>query len=216
LIDDYGVSGDRIQVLAPGAARGFFDTGRMRLLSSKSDSNHKRIKILFVGGDFERKGGLELLNCMSGAVADACELHVVTQSAVPARPNLFVYRGLKSNSPELQQLYADADIFALPTLADCLGVALMEAAASALPVVTTNVGGVGEAVQPGQSGIVVRSGDVSSLRSALSALAGDSQLRCRMGQAAHRLACERFDSERNNQVLFDLLASLAHERRVGC
>ena len=63
--------------------------------------------------------------------------------------NVHVYRGLEPNSPTLLWLFAEADIFVLPSLGECLAVALMEAAAAGLPIITTRVGALPEAVDHG-------------------------------------------------------------------
>ena len=214
LIDDYGIEGDRVRVLAPGAATAFFEIGRARAADPERDNRGGRVKILFVGGDFRRKGGFALLDCLHGSLADSCELHVVTQSDVPPLPNVFVYRNLQANSLELQRLYADADLFALPTMADCLAIVLTEAMAAGLPVITTDVGPLAEVVKHGESGLVVPSGDTDALRAALAALAADAPRRTRMGQAGHALARQKFDSHRNNQLLLDLVVDLAQGRQA--
>jgi glycosyltransferase involved in cell wall biosynthesis len=56
--------------------------------------------------------------------------------------------------------------------------------ASGLPVVASDVGGVGEIVRDGETGILVRPGSVSSVVSALFQLLGDDALSRRMGEAA--------------------------------
>src|SRR5579859_1957011 len=147
LVDDYGLNGDNITILAPGAAPQFFNIGEARTARI-----HDKVKLLFVGGDFQRKGGDSLLQLMNGL--EGCELHLVTGADVASQPNVHVHRGLQANSPELLRLFAEADLFVLPTRADCLAVVLMEATAAGLPVITTNVGALSEAVRPGESGLL--------------------------------------------------------------
>jgi glycosyltransferase involved in cell wall biosynthesis len=124
-----------------------------------------------------------------------------------------VYRNLRPNSSELQHLFAEADVFALPTLADCLALVLMEATAAALPVIATDVGGVGEAMRANESGLLIRAGDNHQLRAALSALVDDSHRRRSMGKAGYNLARARFDADQNNVALFELLTDLARARQ---
>jgi hypothetical protein len=76
LIDDYNVPAERIRVLAPGAHRSFFQIGRGR--TAPSDDCRDRIHLLFVGADFERKGGPMLLDLMLGSLGNYCELHLVS------------------------------------------------------------------------------------------------------------------------------------------
>src|SRR5581483_4326526 len=131
------------------------------------------------------------------------------QAAVDAPPNVRVHTGVEPNSERLLRLFAEADAFVLPSRAECLAVALMEAAAAGLPIVTTNVGALGEAVRPGSSGFLIPADDPRALRQALSALLDDAAQRSRMGRAGYDLACRRFDARRNARVLFDLLAQHA-------
>ena len=209
LINDYGVSSHNIHVIAPGADRAYFELGEHRVFESDAGESHRPVRLLFVGGDFERKGGRHLLQAFSGSLAERCTLDVVTASDVAAHPNVRVHRGLGPNSAELQRLYAAADVFVLPTLADCLAVVLMEATAAGLPVVTTTVGALAEAVEPHQSGLLIEPGDSAALRQALVRLVDDADLRRAMGRMGHRLALTRFDARRNNHRLLELLCDVA-------
>jgi glycosyltransferase involved in cell wall biosynthesis len=85
----------------------------------------------------------------------------------------------------------------------------MEATAAALPVIATSVGALAEAVQPGQTGLIVPPRDVQALRAALGRLIEDWLLRQAMGQAAHVVATERFVASTNHQLILQLLAEQA-------
>jgi glycosyltransferase involved in cell wall biosynthesis len=213
LVEDYGVDPSRVAVLAPGAHRAYFEIGEQRLSRSPGQSGSP-VRLLFVGGDFARKGGPELIEAVRGLV-DACELHVVTNAAIGTNlPNVRVHRGVRPNSPELLSLFRESDLFVLPTHADCLALVLMEATAASLPVITTTVGALPEAVLPGRSGLTLRPGDIAALRAAIEALASDPSLRARMGNAAHVLARGKFDATRNNAALLDLALQSAERRPV--
>jgi glycosyltransferase involved in cell wall biosynthesis len=206
LVGDYGVDPGRVRVLAPGAAPAYFDIGQRRAGQSAHPLAADRpVKVLFVGGDFQRKGGPLLLDCLRGALAGRCELHIVTQQEVAPERGVFVHRGIGPNSPELLRLFAEADIFVLPSRAECLAVVLMEATAAGLPVITTDVGALSEAVRPGESGFLIPAGDGPKLRGALDRLVGDAALRQRMGRSGWELACQKFDAHSNNQALLDLV-----------
>jgi glycosyltransferase involved in cell wall biosynthesis len=212
LIHDYGVPEQRVRVLAPGAAAQYFDIGRARLAGQASANDERPVRILFVGGDFKRKGGPELLECMREDFGRPCELHVVTQSDVPPQASVVVHRGLTPNSPELLRLFATADLFVLPTHAECLAVVLMEATAAALPVITTRVGALDEAVVDRKSGLVVTPGNRVELRAALQSLVGDADRRRAMSHAAFDRARDKFDAQHNNRLLLDLVAEMAESR----
>jgi glycosyltransferase involved in cell wall biosynthesis len=211
LVDDYAIDPAKIQVLAPGAAEAYFSIGQQR---AASNSNTGRVKVLFVGGDFERKGGPLLLDSIGELTADRCELHLVTSASIGPRPNVHVHRDLSANSPALLGLFAQADIFVLPSHAECLALVLMEATAAGLPVITTNVGALGEAVDPRTSGFVVGAGDGAALRQALETLTDDPIRRQQMGRAGFALAQRKFSATRNNTALLDLVVDHATPRQA--
>jgi glycosyltransferase involved in cell wall biosynthesis len=211
LVADYGVDSSKIRVIAPGAPPVFFGIGETRQTRHPSE----RVQLLFVGGDFERKGGPQLVELMRGPLGDRCELHLVTQADLEPRSNIHVYRRLEPNSPELRRLYANADVFVLPTYADCLAVVLEEAAAAGLPVVTTDVGALSESVERDESGLVIAPGDTQALSEALGLLVNDPALRARMGRASRALAARKFDARRNNRALLDFLHENSHSQYVA-
>ena len=216
-VEDYGVPAERIRVIAPGAAPTYFEIGERRRHRGIAPATPDRpVRLLFVGGDFRRKGGPQLLEALRRPLGAPWELHVVTQQPVPATDGVVVHRGIDPNSPELLRLFEASDLFVLPSLGECLAVALMEATAAGLPIVTTDVGALAEAVRvggPGESGLIVPPGDVAALHAALAALVGDDGARReRMGRAGHALAIDTFDSRRNAAALLDVLADVVATR----
>jgi glycosyltransferase involved in cell wall biosynthesis len=213
LIDDYEVDASRVTVIPPGAAADYLALGARRSSARADGVEQRPVRVLFVGGDFARKGGYDLLEALRGPLADRCVLDVVTRDEVPPQPGVTVHHGVKPNSPELLRLFATADIFVLPSLADCLAVVLMEAAAAGLPIITTPVGALREAVRDGDTGLIVQPGNVGELRHALELLVARPDLRAAMGDAAHALAVEQFDARRNGRALLNLAAEVALTKR---
>jgi glycosyltransferase involved in cell wall biosynthesis len=212
LRDDYDVDPDRVTVIHPGINLDLFAFGASSTLKRGSGP----VRILFVGGDFVRKGGNLLLKSMTSGLAGVCELDIVTSAAVPPTPGVRVHRDLGPNDPQLLALFRTADIFALPTYADCLAVVLGEAMASGLPIITTAVGAHAEVVRDGHNGIIVPPGDVNALGTALSRLAADPSLRNQMGHVGRLLAEERFDARVNAQrVARVVLEGIEHWRERG-
>lgn len=76
------------------------------------------------------------------------------------------------------------DIFAMPSLTEGLSIALLEACATRLAIVATQVGGNPEIVRDGQTGLLVPPGEAEPLFAALDRLLGDAALRERFSQAA--------------------------------
>lgn len=81
-------------------------------------------------------------------------------------------------------------VFALPSLAEGISNTILEAMASGLPVVATQVGGNADLVSEGVSGLLLPSGDAQAMAQALSRLAHDPNLAAAMGEAG-RLRVER-------------------------
>jgi glycosyltransferase involved in cell wall biosynthesis len=87
---------------------------------------------------------------------------------------------------------AAADINVLPTFYEGLPLTILEAMASGLPTVASNVGGIPEAIEDGVSGLLVPPGDPQRLAEALSFLLRDAATRARIGHAAHARVLRTF------------------------
>jgi glycosyltransferase involved in cell wall biosynthesis len=94
--------------------------------------------------------------------------------------------------PSLARLYAQADIFVLPSVAESCSMALLEAMAAGLPLIVTKVGGTIELVEHGYNGLMVGAQNVDDLSAALQTLARDPAQRERFAAANRRLVRERF------------------------
>ena len=209
LVEEYGVEASRVRVWRPGLRTPSSRLGAPDSPLARPAPLPLPARILFVGGDWERKGGPILLEALAGLPADSWRLDVVTRDAVAPHSGVTVHRNVGPNSPELLKLFSRADLFVLPSLGECLAVVLMEATAAALPIVTTNVGALSEAVEVGKTGLVIPPRDVSALREALRHLVDDADMRRTMGRAAHMFALERFVATKNNQQILELLAEQA-------
>lgn len=201
LIDDYDINPASITVIAPGVN-----------LDLWSPPTHKEdtdvIRLLFVGADFERKGGVSLLHAFE-TLRDRCELHIVTKAYLDLGPGIYVYHDVAPNSDLLRDLYAKADIFVLPTLADCYSIASIEAMASGLPVITCPIGGISEIVLHGETGLLVSPDNVSTLHAAIAALANDRTKRHGMGVRGRLHVEQHFDSATNAHRILNIMMTAA-------
>lgn len=91
---------------------------------------------------------------------------------------------------DVERLLPALDIFALSSLSEGYSLALVEAAASALPIVATAVGGNADIVAEGSNGMLVPPSDPERLCEALAKLVDDPALRTSMGEAGRRWALE--------------------------
>lgn len=96
---------------------------------------------------------------------------------------------------KIVDLYAAADVYCLPSLYEGFPVAILEAMAAALPVVSTTVSGIPEAVMPGQTGELVEPEDVAALARELLVLLEDPVKARVYGEAGRALLAERFSIE---------------------
>jgi len=94
---------------------------------------------------------------------------------------------------EVAEMLATADALVLPSFAEGVPVVLMEAMASARPVIATRVAGGSELVEDGVSGFLAAPGDAAGLADRISRLAGDPALRRRMGAAGRDKVLAEFD-----------------------
>ena len=106
---------------------------------------------------------------------------------------------------------ANADVFALSSLYEPLGIAVMEALAAGLPVISTAVGGLPELVSEGENGRLVRPGDTDGLARRLVELLRNETTRSAMGAAA-RAAAQKMHMRRTLARYFDLYEGLLAER----
>jgi glycosyltransferase involved in cell wall biosynthesis len=209
-VDDYGVAADRVHPIAPGV-----DLQRLRPRTGTRDDGP--VRLLFVGGDFERKGGFDLLEAMR-ILNRPVELDVVSSSVhAPADLPVRVHAGVAANSSLLTDLFRRADVFVLPSRGDCTPLAVGEALACGLPIVATAVGAMPELVHHGENGFIVPTRDPGQLASALTTLIDQPQTRRMFGHCSRRLALAEHDVDKNCRAIFDLMAEIAtaRSRAVG-
>jgi hypothetical protein len=209
LLREYQLPEDKIVVIPPGVNTSVWHRSTQRSSSSGPT------RILFVGGDLERKGGLLLLEAFRALRPLNVELHLVTWDAVPQEPGLFVHNQMQPNSDALKRLFHDSDIFCLPTSADCSPWVLLEASAAGLPVVASRVAAIPEMIVDGKTGLLVPSGDARALTGALTRLIADRTLRLSLGERAAEVAGQRFDSQHTTRQLLDLIKQSVDETKAS-
>lgn len=105
--------------------------------------------------------------------------------------------------PDVERIYSAMDIFVLPSHREGYPRAAMEAAASGLPVVATNIRGCRQVVEDGVNGILVPVNAPTDLADAVARLGGDTELRRQMGKESRRRAEEHFDEKEVVRIVFD-------------
>jgi len=216
---DYGAPAAKIRIIPPGVDLDLWrprsQHGDVRSLnprlSDRVEMNAPPLRILFVGGDFDRKGGPLLIEAFRRLDTPKAELHLVTRAGsvqenlADSGKEVHLHVNLSPNGANLRRLYQESDLFVLPAQAEAFGIAAVEACASGLPVIAARVGGLADIVEDGKTGILVPPGDVDALTSAMQTLLSSPQQRREMSQAARARAESLFDMRTNAAAMVDLV-----------
>lgn len=161
--------------------------------------------VLAVQRLYARKGVTTFLDAAALVVREIPNVRFLVAGAGPEREALerhastlglaerVTFVGRKHNLTELPAYYAAADVFALHTLHEGLGIVLLEALASGCPVVTTAAGGTVDIVRDGDTGLLVPPGDANAFAAAVIRLLRDPSLRATLRVRARRAAEAAFD-----------------------
>jgi starch synthase len=171
-----------------------------------------RPQCLFVGGDFPRKGGFDLLRAWeAGGFAGRAGLTIVSDWPIPLPLPAGVrqQRGVRGQTREWIDAWRATDLFVMPTRNEAFGLVFQEAAAAGLPAIGTRLNAVPEIISDGETGILVDRGDVAALRGALDRLIGSAELRESMGRAARRKMQREADPDAHRRRLVALIREVA-------
>ena len=159
--------------------------------------------VLFVGSLIPRKGLPFLVEAAKKVVRAQADTKFLIVGDGPLRNQLYdslktanlsgnfkFFGNLKDNV--LPAIYNCADVFVLPSIQEGQGIVLLEAQASGKPVVAFDIGGVNEALQNKETGLLVNQGDVDALGDALLKLLTDKALREKMGSNGRRFVSENY------------------------
>jgi glycosyltransferase involved in cell wall biosynthesis len=152
------------------------------------------LRVVSLGRLGQRKGSYDIVSAVAALSHEeraAVHIHLAGDGEVDKVRTAVHAAGLGKtvtvhgwlNAQEGAELLSRADIFALPSYAEGLPMALLEAMAAAVAVITTPVGSITEIVRDGENGILVPPGDVAALTTALRTLISDDGERNRLGVA---------------------------------
>jgi glycosyltransferase involved in cell wall biosynthesis len=152
--------------------------------------------VLFLGRLGERKGVMELIRAFATVAKDfpGVDLVCAGDGDIAGAESVARDVGLGDRvrcpgwlrGDDKHKLLQDAIVFALPSHAEGLPMALLEAMATGLPVLATHVGGIPEVVRHGVEGYLVEPGDVDALAMFLRVLLEDEPGRRRVAAAARQ------------------------------
>jgi glycosyltransferase involved in cell wall biosynthesis len=213
LRESYPDCADKVMVLPYPVKLKTFDPEWIEERHSGHRTSTTHVRVLFMGGDFKRKGGKDLLDAWrEGRFDEQAELDVVTDWPIPDRNlprGIRLIRGIKPFTAEWRELWRRAEVFVMPTRSEAFGMVYQEAGAAGLPAIGTRINAVPEIIDDGTTGILISPGNKAELVSALRNLIGNADLRRRFGHAARRRAESLYSPEKYSQVLTTLITQLA-------
>jgi glycosyltransferase involved in cell wall biosynthesis len=204
LVADYGVPAKHLTVVKPGTDRAATHEPR---------APGEPLKLLTVGAIVPRKGHDVLVEALARLKDHLWRLVIVGDNTrnpeTVARLDEDIVRyGLSDRieivgpvpEEDLAELYAEADLFVLPSRFEGYGMAYTEAVTHGVPVVGTNAGAIPDTVPPG-AGILIPPDDVDALANTLRQLIDDAPERERLAAGA-RAAAASFPTWRESAALF--------------
>ena len=169
--------------------------------------------LLFAGHEFERKGLKIILQALFLLKKiDNIRLIVIGKGNISRYRSIARSLGVLDRVifagfvPSVEKYFAAADIFVFPTQYEAFSLAMLEAAASGLPLVVTNVNGVEELVKDGVNGFIIRR-NAADIAEKIQMLAEDDNLRKDMGKKSRKIA-EKFSWENVTKKIEEVYESL--------
>jgi starch synthase len=134
LAEAYPDCADKVRVMPYPVRANGFSTDWVAARAARATGGHgEPVRMLFIGGDFPRKGGPALLEAWrEAAFADQAQLDLVTDWPIDGAslpPGVRVVRGIAPYTPDWLDLWQRADIFVMPTRHEAFGMVFQEAAA---------------------------------------------------------------------------------------
>jgi glycosyltransferase involved in cell wall biosynthesis len=209
VIEDYDLNADKVVLAYAGS-----NASVSEIKAQNSDYAHR--EILFVGLDWQRKGGPDLVSAFQ-LVLEKCpeaRLTIVGARSEIRIPNGEVIGPVKPE--ELNQYYQRASVFCLPTHLEPFGIVFIEAMTAHLPIVATRIGAIPDFVEDGKNGWLVSPGDVQGIADALLKLLKDPEMCRSFGDQSFQLTKERYSwkavGDRLRESILNVLAKSEEQR----
>jgi phosphatidylinositol alpha 1,6-mannosyltransferase len=186
-----------IEVWGRGVDGELFHPGRRSQELRAALGMGSRFTFLYVGRLAAEKGLGQVLEAfrIASTIVPRGVIHLIVAGTGPREAELrrsappgVTFLGVLDRRSRLPDLYANCDAFAFASVTETLGLVVLEAMASGLPVIAVPAGGVADHLQHGANGLAVPEGDAEAMARAMVALAGDYPLARRLSRGARRTA----------------------------
>jgi glycosyltransferase involved in cell wall biosynthesis len=198
MIDDFGQNPDKVVTVGSGA-------NLVELPELPPERDWTRPRLLFVGFEWVRKGGPELLAAfreVQAARPDA-ELWIVGQERPPGGPEVpgvrwlgRIDRSTSEGEERMDRLHREATLYLMPSRFEPMGNAFLHAMAYGLPCIGTRACSMPEIIGDGETGLLAEHADVDSLIGCIRALVDDPDRARAMGLAGRNRIRDRFTWDR--------------------
>lgn len=199
-----GVSTDKTHVIPNAVDVSRFDVIPESGAIRKKLQRGERKLVLYVGRLVREKGLQTLLDAFEILLKENIRARLVIVGEGPVKEELMekvLSNGMHDHvhftgfvdEASLVSLYKSSDVFVLPSLYEPFGIVALEAMASGVPVVVSDVGGLSEIVENGLNGLKVPAADSKSLAAALQLVLQDSTFAERLRNNAYQYVHEKFD-----------------------
>jgi len=200
LLEQLGISSKRIRTIYNGV-----DIGKFR-----PDSTDRTENLLLFVGRLDPSKGLHHLLCSLEMLSDPVNLVIAGPLSWDDTYNSQIFSLIRKISSttihkitylgeqkqdNLIRLYRKAAILVLPSMAESLGLVILEAMACGTAVIASNTGGIPEIVQDAKNGLLFRPGDVTDLARKIQCLLQDENLRTQLGNEGRRSIVRDFSCD---------------------
>lgn len=213
LLRDYGLSEERVSLIYNGV-----DLQKYQIANPPAPVGKT---ITVVGQLSEYKGHRHLFYAFREVVKNFASLKLIVVGDGILRKDLeklaqqfdlekqIVFLGTRDDIPAIMSF---TDIFVLPSLREGIPLAMLEAMAAAKPVIVTRVGGIPEIITDGENGLLVPSGDVPLLCSAIKSLLSDPLKARRLGERARELIEKKYTLDKTVQATEEMYRQVWRQR----
>ena len=190
-IHDYHVPPERVFNVGAGV--------NLSSLPAICPKDYTAPRILFIGIEFQRKGGDDLLKAFEivRSSIPAAELHIVGPEKLEHVPKGVVFHGRLSKidqaqNAKLESLFRECNLFVLPSIYEPFGIAPLEAMLYRIPCILTDAWAFPEFIKPGITGELVQIGSVEDIATKITALLSVPDKLAAMGNSARDHVLSRY------------------------
>jgi glycosyltransferase involved in cell wall biosynthesis len=161
----------------------------------------EKINVLFMGRVGKRKGVYDIIEAAKLITNPNIEINLYGDGETPEFQKLIQENNLQNiiklkgwvSSDTKDTAFKSSDIYILPSYEEGLPMSVLEAMAYGLPIISTPVGGIPDAVEDCVNGFLVQPGNYKALVEKINLLTNDKELNHKMGQESFKKAKEKFD-----------------------